>query len=289
MSLRTSSTHVVGMRAAGDQEARERLRDPERDGGQRPWGASPPFSKVPTQNRPCVPALHVAATPADRVALDRLTLEGVALGRPVGQVARLEAEIERPALAVLGNGAGSTRLFARVSLPMTASRPSERRQDGHQRATRTIDRMVAQSNTVVREIEASDSTRRVTTTQSLVTRTCDSSSRSLHGDHVLDLGELDFLDALDLHDVFDGLERPGVDDRLRLTGPMPGRASSSSFEAVLMLTFWPGLSLGMSLVVVVGGLGRVLAAVLAVAVLAAAGAVVVTRSLRASIRACRGP
>ncbi len=48
-------------------------------------------------------------------------------------------------------------------------------------------------------------------------------SRSLHADHVLDLGELDFLDAFDLHDVFDRLERPGVDDRLRSDGTDPGK------------------------------------------------------------------
>jgi hypothetical protein len=47
-------------------------------------------------------------------------------------------------------------------------------------------------------------------------------SRLLHRDHVLDLAELDFLDSLDFHDVFDRLERPGVDDRLSSHGADTG-------------------------------------------------------------------
>src|SRR4029077_5353644 len=66
-----------------------------------------------------------------------------------------------------------------------------------------------------------------------------------------------------------------------LTGPIPGRTSSSSFVAVLMLIFSPALSFGMSLVVASAFLRG---ALLAVAVFAAAGAVTVTRSLRRSLR-----
>src|SRR5262245_61639826 len=44
-------------------------------------------------------ALHVAAPLDDRIALDRLSGEGVALGGPVAKVAGLEVEIERFAVA----------------------------------------------------------------------------------------------------------------------------------------------------------------------------------------------
>jgi hypothetical protein len=45
---------------------------------------------------------------------------------------------------------------------------------------------------------------------------------SFDPNHVLDLGEFTLLDALDLHDILDPLERPGVDYGLCLDRPDAG-------------------------------------------------------------------
>ncbi len=57
-------------------------------------GADPIVSLVMT--------LHVAAEIGDRVAVDGLATEGLALGGPVLQGAGLEIEIERPTIATRG-------------------------------------------------------------------------------------------------------------------------------------------------------------------------------------------
>ena len=64
------------MRAAPDQEAGERLGHPERHGRQGPLGRVAALLIGPDPEPARVPAVHVAAAPVDRVALDRLTLEG---------------------------------------------------------------------------------------------------------------------------------------------------------------------------------------------------------------------
>ena len=113
-----------GTRAARDQEARERLGDPERDGGQSSLGRVSAVLECSDPEPALVPALHVAATPADGVAVDRLALEGIALGRPVAQIARFETEIERSALPVWGTSPLDPA-FPRVNRPV---RQPERRE-----------------------------------------------------------------------------------------------------------------------------------------------------------------
>ena len=98
------------------------------------------------------------------------------------------------------------------------------------------------------------------------------------------LRELAFLDAFDLHDVFDGLERPAIDDCLRTDRADSGKDVQLFLRGGVDVDLLARLELGHVFGGRVSGLGGRLGGRLGVAVLAAAGAVVVTRSLRASIR-----
>ena len=77
--------------------------------------------KLPTQNRPGVPAVHVAATPVNGVALDRLTLEGIPLGRPVGQGAGLEVQVERASARIEPGPCPRYRRAASAHRPLRAT------------------------------------------------------------------------------------------------------------------------------------------------------------------------
>ena len=127
VSFRTSSTHVVGVRAAADQEAGERLRHPERDRGQRPLRpvAAALVGSDPEPAR--VPALHVAAAPVDRVALDRLPLEGVP-----SAVQSASVPVSKPRLSRTAQGIGWNRarhaslVFGRVGGKRAGARETTR-------------------------------------------------------------------------------------------------------------------------------------------------------------------
>ena len=74
-----------------------------------------------------MPAPRIAPPPADRVALDRLTLEGSPFGRPILQCARLETQVERTAPSVRRDRARRARLVPRLIGP----RPRRPRDDHH--------------------------------------------------------------------------------------------------------------------------------------------------------------
>ena len=78
-----------------------------------------------SSNSPWCSALHVAAAGADGVALDRLALEGVALGGPVLERAGLEIEVERLAVGPDGANAigigGEERVSRRVAVMVSNS------------------------------------------------------------------------------------------------------------------------------------------------------------------------
>ena len=74
-----------------------------------PCGSSPWILIAADPVLALVLALHVAAARGDGVALDRLALEGVALGGPVLERAGLEVEVER--LAVVADRQDALRRF----------------------------------------------------------------------------------------------------------------------------------------------------------------------------------
>ncbi len=108
VSLRTSSTHVAACEPPPTRKLANGFGHPERHGRQRPLGRVAALLVGADPEPARVPAVHVAAAPADRVSLDRLTLEGFSFGRPVGQGARLEAQVEGPARCVRRECAGRT-------------------------------------------------------------------------------------------------------------------------------------------------------------------------------------
>ena len=116
--------------------------------------------------------------------------EGIALGGPVAERAGLEVEVERPAALVLRDRAAASRLV------LGRIRPGESRAGA----------------------EGKDYDQTGTEQQPHEPCSC-----SVHGDQVLDPPKFAFLDSFDLHDVFDGLERPAIDDTSRKDGADTGK------------------------------------------------------------------